>query len=332
MYGLALPGRGPFAKPDVLLKLAEKAEALRFTSLWVTDHVVLPVSDARSTYPYAPTGHLPGGMNQDYLDPFALLGVLAHATRRIRLGTSVLVVPYRNPVVTAKMLASLDVVSNGRMILGAGVGWLREEFEALGAPPFEDRGRVTDEYLKIMRTCWTTAPASYEGRYYRFAPVYALPQPRQPGGIPIWIGGHTEAALRRVATIGDGWHPIAMRPPAILAPDEYGGMARQIHSMASAAGRDPKSITLSVRAPLYVAPKKGGGASATAGARGASATAGARPMFQGTAAEVVADIRAYREQGVSDMIFDAATPATPDLRSVLANLDRFAEDVRPKLR
>ena len=324
MFGLALPGRGPFAKPDVLLKLAERAESLRFTSLFVTDHVVLPISDERSTYPYATTGRLPGGMNQDYLDPFALLGALAHATRRIRLGTSVLVIPYRNPVVTAKMLASLDVISGGRIILGVGVGWLREEFEALAAPPFEERGRVTDEYLKIMRTCWTSAPASYEGRYYRFSSVYALPQPRQASGIPVWIGGHTESALRRVATLGDGWHPIAMRPPAILAPEEYGQKVKQIQSLASAAGRDVGSIVFSVRAPLYVQPRRG--------STGGAPPAGERPMFQGTAAEVIADIRAYRAQGVSEVIFDAITPSTPDLRSVLANLDRFAEDVRPKLR
>ena len=321
MFGLALPGRGPFARPDVLLKLAERAEALRFTSLFVTDHVVLPVTDERSTYPYATTGRLPGGMNQDYLDPFAMLGALARATRRVRLGTSVLVIPYRNPVVTAKMLASLDVVSGGRMILGAGVGWLREEFEALAAPPFEERGRVTDEYLKIMRTCWTTAPASYEGRYYRLPSVYCLPQPRQAGGIPIWIGGHTEGARRRVAILGDGWHPLVMRPPAILPPAEYGQMVKEIQALAVEAGRDPAAITFTVRAALFVQPRKG-----------ATVPTGERMMFQGTATEVVADVRAYRALGVSEFVFDAITPATPDLRSVLANLDRFAEDVRPKLR
>src|SRR6266545_2272987 len=186
MFGLALPGRGPFAKPDVLLKLAERAESLRFTSLFVTDHVVLLISDERSTYPYATTGRLPGGMNQDYLDPFALLGALAHATRRIRLGTSVLVIPYRNPVVTAKMLASLDVISGGRIILGAGVGWLREEFEALAAPPFEERGRVTDEYLRLMKECWTREPVEWSATYYRMARVSVLPKPVQKGGIPIW--------------------------------------------------------------------------------------------------------------------------------------------------
>lgn len=125
MFGLSLPGRGPLAKPDVILKIAERADALRFDSLFVTDHVVLPASSAKSTYPYAMSGQLPGGADQDYLEPLVLMSHLAHATRRVRLGTSVLVIPYRNPVVAAKTLATIDVLSGGRVILGAGVGWLQ---------------------------------------------------------------------------------------------------------------------------------------------------------------------------------------------------------------
>src|SRR2546426_5955029 len=184
MFGVALPGRGPLAKPDLILKIAERAESLRFTSVFVTDHVVLPVSAATSIYPYSPTGQFPGGMEQDYLEPLTLMSHLARATRRVRLGTSVLVIPYRNPVVTAKMLATIDVLSGGRVILGAGVGWLQEEFDALAAPPFAERGRVTNEYLQIMRACWTKAPVSFHGRYYSLREVYALPRPSQAGGIP----------------------------------------------------------------------------------------------------------------------------------------------------
>src|SRR5436189_5504063 len=147
--------------------MAAQADSLRYDSIFVTDHVVLPASRARSVYPYSTTGQLAGGAAQDYLEPLAMLGYLAHATKRVRLGTSVLVVPYRNPLVTAKTLATIDCLSNGRLILGAGVGWLREEFEAVGAPPFEERGRVTDEYIAPMRTTWTKDPVSFEGRYYR---------------------------------------------------------------------------------------------------------------------------------------------------------------------
>ena len=315
-FGFSLPGRGPLASLDVVLKLAEKADALRFDSLFVTDHVVMPVSSAKSVYPYTTSGQFPGGLAQDYLEPLALLSHLAHATSRTRLGISVLVVPYRNPLLAAKMLATTDVLSKGRVILGAGVGWLREEFEALGAPPFEERGRVTEDYIRLMRTAWTTDPVSFEGKYYSIRDVHVLPKPVQQGGIPVWIGGHTGAALRRAATIGDGWHPIAMRPPALLGPDEYAAKVEEIHGWARRAGRDPKSITLTIRVPMEVRGKS------------AKAAAGDRPPFQGTADEVAADIRRYQALGVSHFVFDHTVQ---ELRAVLANMERFASDVRPKV-
>ncbi len=250
-FGVSLPSRGALAKPDLILKIAEKAEALRYDSLFVSDHIVLPASYA-SAYPYSPTRQFPGGAVQDYLEPLATLSYLAHATRRVRLGTSVLVVPYRNPLVTAKILATIDVLSGGRVILGAGVGWMREEFEALATAPFEARGEVTDEYLTLMRRSWTTDPVSFEGRHYTVRDVHALPKPVQPGGIPIWIGGHTPGALRRTGALGDGWHPIGQRPPAMLLPEEYAAMVKQIHAAAQRAGRDPGSIRLTFRAPMEV--------------------------------------------------------------------------------
>ena len=317
MFGVSLPGRGPLAKPELILKIAERADSLRFDSVFVTDHVVLPVSAARSRYPYAESGQFPGGMDQDYLEPLTLLGHLAHATRRVRLGTSVLVIPYRNPVTTAKMLATLDVLSGGRIILGAGVGWLREEFEALAAPPFAARGEVTNEYLQVMRACWSKSPASFQGRHYSLPEVYALPRPRQEGGIPIWIGGHTDQALRRAAELGDGWHPIGLRPPARLEPAEYAAKVKQLRAYARAAGRDPDAISLTFRAPMQVV-----------GTRARPGAGGDRPLLQGTAAQVVADLREYEALGVSHFVFDAAGP---DAQAVLANLERFAHDVRPKL-
>src|SRR5213082_2951554 len=255
-FGFSLPGRGPLAGAETILKLATKAESLRFSSLFVTDHVVLPASMARSTYPYSTTGQLPGGAAQDYLEPLVTMGWLAHVTSRIRLGTSVLVVPYRNPILVAKMLATIDRLSGGRVILGAGVGWLREEFEALAAPAFEARGAVTDEYLRLMRAAWTSDPVRFEGTYYRVSAVHALPKPAQKTGIPIWIGGHTDAALKRAGTLGDGWHPIGLRPPALLYPDEYAAKAKQVHAWAQRAGRDPKAVTLTFRCPMEVRAKR----------------------------------------------------------------------------
>jgi probable F420-dependent oxidoreductase len=315
-FGFSLPGRGPLASPEQVLRLATRAETLRYHSVFVTDHVVLPASMARSTYPYATTGQLPGGANQDYLDPLALLGWLAHATTRIKLGTSVLVVPYRNPLVTAKILATIDRLSNGRLVLGVGVGWLREEFEALAAPPFDERGRVTDEYVALMRAAWTTDPVSFTGRYYSVKDVHALPKPTQTRGIPIWIGGHTDAAIHRAATIGDGWHPLALRPPGLLLPDEFAAKVETLRAAARRAGRDPASIVVSLRVPMDVRSAR------------QKAPGGDRPMFQGTAAEVLGDVRRYAALGVSHFVFD---PVVPDLKVVLASMERFAGDVRPKI-
>ena len=315
-FGFSLPGRGPLARPDFVVKIAQKAEALRYASVFVTDHVVLPVSAARSVYPYTPTGQFPGGAQQDYLEPMAMLAWLARATTRIRLGTSVLVIPYRHPLVAGKMLATIDVLSGGRVILGAGTGWLQEEFEALGTPPFAERGAVTDEYLRLMRLGWTTDPVTFSGRYCRVNGVHALPKPLQRGGIPIWIGGHTRAALRRAATLGDGWHPIGLRPPATLLPDEYAASVKQLHTWAAEAGRDPAAIALTFRAPMEVRSPR------------AKAPGGDRPLFQGTPVEVLGDLRRYEALGVSHIVFD---PVRPDMRALLDSMARFAEDVRPKV-
>jgi len=313
-FGISLPGRGPLATPDALVKLAEKADALRFSSLFVTDHVVIPTSYS-SPYPYSPTGKFAGDWTNGYLEPLALMSFLGGVTTRIRLGTSVLVIPYRNPVVTAKMLATLDVMCGGRVILGAGVGWLKEEFEVLGAPSYAERGKVTDEYLRLMRACWTQEPAEFNGPHYRLPPVSALPKPKQKNGIPIWTGGHTDAALRRAGELADGWHPIGMRAPAMLYQAEYAERAAIVHGWARKAGRDPKSITLSFRVPLDLVPKR------------AKPAGGDRLLFRGTAAEVIEDIRSYQALGVTHFVFDLAPQ---DLRGALGLIDRFAEDVRPK--
>ncbi len=314
-FGLSLPGRGPLATPDAVVALARKAESLRYASLFVSDHVVIPVETA-PVYPYSPTGHFPSDWAQGYLEPVTVMSYLAGATSKIRLGTSVLIVPYRNPVVTAKMLATLDVLSGGRIILGAGVGWMREEFEALQAPPFAERGRVTDEYLRLMRECWTREPVEFSSAAYRLSRVSAMPKPLQKGGIPIWIGGHTDAALRRAAELGDAWHPIGLRPPAMLYPEEYGEKVKRLHDWARRAGREPQGIALTFRAPLQLVSRR------------AKTPAGDRLPFRGTAPGVVQDIRAYQRLGVTHFVFD---PVPEDLRERIAMMERFAEEVRPKV-
>lgn len=315
LFGFALPGRGPLATPEALTKLAERADALRYGSVFVTDHVVIPTTN-NSTYPYSTSGRFATDWTNGYLEPLAMMGVLVGLTSRVRIGTSVLVVPYRNPVVTAKMLATLDVMSGGRMILGAGVGWMKEEFEAVQAPPFTERGKVTDEYLRLMRAMWTQEPVEANGAHYRLASVSALPKPRQKGGIPIWIGGHTDVALRRTGELADAWHPIGMRPPAMLLPAEYAEKVAVIHGWARKAGRDPRSIGLSLRVPLELVPRR------------SKTPVSDQPGFRGAAEDVIRHIRSYQVLGVSHFVFDLSPP---DLKGQLAMMERFADEVRPKV-
>ena len=314
-FGFALPGRGPLATPDVLVKLARKADDLRYASIFVTDHVVIPTTQT-TPYPYATTGKFASDWTNGYLEPLALMSFLAGETTRVKLGTSVLVIPYRNPVVTAKMLATIDVLSGGRIILGAGVGWFKEEFEALDAEPFERRGAVTDEYIALMRACWTREPVDWQGAVYRMGSVSAMPKPKQKNGIPIWTGGHTDVALRRAGEVSDGWHPIGFRPPAMLHPDEYRDKVAIIHDWARKAGRDPEAITLSFRCPLEIFPKR-------------ARPAGDRTFFRGTADQVIEDVKTYQALGVSHFVFDAVAQ---DARTFLTVMERFAEEVRPRTR
>src|SRR5438128_6726611 len=170
-YGFYLPTRGQTATPESLESLVTRGEALGFASVMIADHLVFPVS-IKSRYPYTVTGDFPG--QGDVLDQLSLMAFVAAKTTRLRLVTSVMIVPYRNPVLTAKALATIDVLSRGRVTLGVGVGWLREEFEALGSPDFDKRGASTDEYLKIFKTLWTEDPASFKGQFYSFEALRCL--------------------------------------------------------------------------------------------------------------------------------------------------------------
>jgi len=172
-YGFYLPTRGQTATPEALETLVTRGESLGFASVMIADHLVFPVT-IKSRYPYTLSGDFPG--QGDVLDQLSLMAFVAAKTTRLRLVTSVMIVPYRNPVLTAKALATIDVLSKGRVTLGVGVGWMREEFEALGAPEFDRRGAVTDEYIRIFKTLWTQSPASFAGRFYRFDALHCRPQ------------------------------------------------------------------------------------------------------------------------------------------------------------
>ena len=220
----------------VLDAVATQLEERDIDSVWVGEHLVL-FDDYASSYPYAADGRLPTGGDAGLLEPFTVLTYLAARTTRVRLGTAVMLLPQRNPVYTAKTTASLDFLSGGRLDLGIGVGWLREEFEAAGVP-WEHRGRRTDEYMRLLRTLWTEDPSAFDGEFYSLAECRMHPKPTQQPP-PIHIGGESDAALRRVAKHGDGWFTFN-RPPGELAEP----LAR-LDELLAENGRNRSEITIS---------------------------------------------------------------------------------------
>jgi probable F420-dependent oxidoreductase len=213
-FGVNLVNRGEMSTPENLVRFVQHAEALGLDSATVSDHIVIPKTTP-SNYPYHPEGKFSWEAARNYYEPLATLMFLAGKTERIRLGISVLIVSYRNPIATAKMLATIDALSGGRTFVGVGTGWWEDEYKALGiGDHFAERGARTDEYLRIYKNLWTEENPSFQGRFYSYGDLEVSPKPAQAGGLPIWIGGHTRRALRRTAELGDAWHPIGLRPPA----------------------------------------------------------------------------------------------------------------------
>jgi probable F420-dependent oxidoreductase len=240
------------------------------------------------------------------------MAFVAGKSRRLRLISSVMILPYRNPVVTAKMLATIDVLSGGRVTVGVGVGWLREEFQALGAPDFDRRGAVSDEYLRIFKTLWTQDPATFHGEFYRFDRIHCLPHPTQKPHPPIWIGGHSKAALRRVARLGDGWHPVGANPAVPLRPAELRTELDDLRRLTEAERRDFSTLTISYKAPVYDP------------GQGVDGDAERRP-FSGSQQAIADDIGAFAGLGVSELIFDFRAES---LSESLERMERFAPLIR----
>ncbi len=236
-FGIAFANIGPFVEPEQACALARSAESSGFESIWTVDHAVVP-SGYRSTYPYDPSGRLPSGEDAPFPDPLIWLAYVARETSAIRLATGILILPQRNPVLLAKELATLDYLSGGRVVLGVGIGWLREEFEALGIP-FEKRGERTEEAMAAMRALWSQERASMAGATVSFRDVYLRPQPRG-GTIPIHVGGHSRIAAERAGRIGDGFFPFG------VDRDDLVGLVEAMRRAAEVAGREPTSIELTV--------------------------------------------------------------------------------------
>lgn len=266
-FGLWFTNIGPWATPEGASQLIRAAESSGFESLWTVDHPVF-IGEYDSKYPYSPSGRIMIPLDTPVVESFPFLGWVAGQTSTLKLGTGVLVLPHRNPVITAKLAASLDAISGGRLLLGVGIGWLREEFDAIGVD-FDDRAVRFEEGIATMRALWNQPVAEYDGRYNSFKGAYSYPKPANPGGIPVLIGGSSLVAARRAGRIGDGWFGVA----GGTVPLEQ--LIAELRAAAETEGRDPDSIEISW---------------------------GVAPSDDGTMALSRDDVRRYAEMGVHRLI------------------------------
>ena len=309
-FGFGIPSAGAAINGPDIVRVAQRAEALGYESIWTGDHLILPTGGTRQ-YPYTADGSFPLASTENFLEPFTLLAYVAAVTRTIKLGTTVIILPYRNPIVQAKMLACLDVLSGGRLICGVGVGWLEKEFQVLQAS-YKDRGAVTDEYLQIFKILWTEAEPAFAGRFYAFDGIAFYPKPLQKPYPPIWVGGHTRRAIRRAARGGDAWHPTRQTPEFVARhlPD--------LRAEAEAIGRDPREVTISLKRSLHftdiglsgdVLRQSGGG-------------------LTGTTQEVLDDVRRCQDIGIEQLTFDFRTGRVDEM---VAIIEHFAAAVMARV-
>jgi probable F420-dependent oxidoreductase len=289
------------ASPEAIRRVAQRAEQLGYDGIWVSDHIVIPASAVDRF----------GSM---FYEPLTVLGFAAACTTRVRLGTTVIILPYRNPLLTAKVLSTLDVLSGGRLTAGMAVGWTEDEFKALGVP-FRERGALSDEYIAAFKTLWTQDQPEFRGQYVRFENIAFEPKPVQKPHIPIWIGGNSKRAIRRAVALGDCWHPTRPQVEDVKAGVVY------LREVCVQRGRDPHSLMIAVRLPLKFYD-------------GAEAAVRRRPLL-GSVQKIIDDISQYGDAGVQYIMLDTFY-STPELEhqtveGMFETIERFATDVMPKL-
>ena len=295
-FGFALPHVGTEANKEAIVAVAQRAEALGFDSLWVLDRLLWP-SKPTAKYPGTPDGRLPKEMQVVY-DPLTVLTFVAASTQKVQLGTSVLVAMYRNPVIMAKIGATLDQLSGGRFIFGVGVGWNADEFTAVGQP-VQKRGRMTDEYLHVVKMLWTADEPSFSGKYFHLPPNVFQPKPLQKPHPPIWIGGSVRATLRRVVKYGTGWHPTTRLSPTAMA-----AALAHLREEAERVGRDPAEIELSLRWNAFP-----------------------RLADKSQLDKVIDTLGEYNKLGVTHVLCEMNIPAQQPVGVMLETMEQIAADV-----
>ena len=303
-YGVILPNVGPLADIDSLIQIASRAEALGYDGVFLSDHIAIPTG-LRSRYPYRSDGRFPLTASDRILEPVTTLSYLAAITTRLQLGFSVLVLPYRHPVLNAKMLGTLDVISKGRLIVGAGVGWMEEEFNALDTD-FDARGAITDEHITLLKAFWTNLAPDVSGEHYSAAGIGMAPSPVSQPHPPIWTGGISPPALRRAASLADGWHGVRQ------SPSDVARVAARIGELRSSRDAGMEGFTISLRAGLDIADAPFNGAG--------------RTPLRGSPDQVSSDLDEYAQAGLDYLVVE---PRSASPEELLDQLERFAEIERP---
>jgi probable F420-dependent oxidoreductase len=304
--------RGPGAQAQGLTAMAKAAEDGNLDMIAINDHIVVP-TDIDSAYPYTNNGVWPGAAAGECLEMVTAGSFIAAATEKIRILTSVLVVPYRPAVLAAKMLATVDVLSEGRLTVGCGAGWMSEESTALGVPPFNERGAVTDEYIAAFKELWSAKSPRMDGSYVKFEDIIFEPKPIQDPHPPIWVGGESSAAIKRAARIGDGWYPSNHNPVNLLnTPQRFAAASARLNEQAEKFGRDGANIHRAYLA-FYPVSKEISGP-----------TGKDRRCLSGTATEIRDDIDAFEDAGVDTIIFSVGGR---ELNEIVDNVAWLSRDV-----
>jgi probable F420-dependent oxidoreductase len=296
--GFALPNIGPVATAEAVIKVAQRAEALAYDSLWTIERLLWPVKP-QTPYPVTPDGLLPEQYKYS-LDPLDTLTFAAAHTKTVALGTSVLDIPYHNPVTLGRRLTTIDFLSRGRLRVGLGLGWSKDEMDATGAD-MKQRGAMANEFLQVLKAIWTTNPVEFHGKFYQIPKSYINRKPEQKPHPPIYLAAFAPAAMKRLATVADGWNPVA------IPVDGMAQMFGAVKQMAKDAGRDPSSLKMVVRGNLEITDKPLGDK---------------RTIFSGTIEQIKEDIAGCKRIGAHELFFDPTFQAH-SLEEWLALMEQF---------
>lgn len=307
-FGVFLPVSGRAATRQTLMQAARQAESLGYDSVWSADRIIIPWK-IDTTYPYSKDQTFIVPPDRPFLEPLTCLAFLAGCTETIQLGMSVLVLPYRHPLYWAKIATTIDQLSLGRLIMGIGVGWMAEEFAALGAP-FKERGKVSDEQLKLLKVLWRDGRATFKGEHYQFEDIAFNPKPFQKPRLPIWVGGEGKFAQRRAGIFGDAWFPYFVK----ITPRELARRFELVLHSAREAGREPAEVKLACCLPIELTrdpvPQQ-------------------EEYLKGSPAQIADAVRKFQQVGVVHIGLQFMIPHWPERQDQIA---RFAEEVLPQFR